>query len=84
MPRLTAKMISGSWLEHCRSALELGPDTPAEAHCGGSPKRNPNDMLEHRTILVPSNPGTRIVSDQQSLHQFVGIEPGEARCISLR
>ena len=34
-------------------------------------------MLEHRPVAVPPNSGTRVVTDQQGLDEFVRWQAGE-------
>ena len=76
MPRLAGEMIDRPRRQLCRRPIETaGPATPEPQRRRRS-ERDAEDMLEHRPVSVPANPGTRVVADQQGLDEFARAQAG--------
>src|SRR5437588_777200 len=57
VPRFAAQMIDRPRRQWRRRAVEAAGSAPPEPHRRRCPQRNADDMLEHRTVAVPSDPG---------------------------
>src|SRR4051812_34560295 len=66
--------------EHGRTIKTVGVAS-SKPECRRRPERDPDDMLEHWSVPMPPDPGTRVVAYQQGLEEFVRIQSCESRCL---
>ena len=71
VPRFAAQMVNRSGSQLGGGAVEASSPAPAESHRRGGTERDADNMLEHRTITMPADPGARIVPNQQRLNQIL-------------
>ena len=64
-------MVNRSGSQLGGGAIEASSPAPAESHRRGGTERDADNMLEHRTITMPADPGARIVPNEQRLNQIL-------------
>jgi hypothetical protein len=74
VPRLAAQMVNRSGHQLDGSPIKTAGSAAAESHRRRYPKRNADDVFAYGAIPVPTDPGTRIISDQQGLNEVIGFE----------
>src|ERR1700738_3001387 len=75
-------MVNRSGSQLGGGAIEASGPAPAESHRRGGTERDADNMLEHRTITMPADPGAQIVPNKQRLNQTPRsymYEPGRLR-----
>ena len=79
VPRFAAQVVDRSRRQLGGSPVKASSAASSESHRRRRPKRDADDMLEHRTIPMPTDPGARIVPDQQRLNEVIRFEAREPR-----
>ena len=74
VPRFAAEMVNRSGWQLGGDPIKPAGSASSESHRRRRPDRNPQDMFEHAAIPMPTDPGARIVLDQQRLNEFVRFE----------
>ena len=77
VPRLAAQMVNRSGLQLGGSPTKTAGPASSETHRRRRPKRNADDVSEYGAIPVPTDPGGRIIPDQQGLNEVIGFETCE-------
>lgn len=73
-----AEMVDGTGREQLRGAIEAAaaPST-AKAQGGRVAERNPYHMFEYGPVAMPADAGTRIVANEESLHELIRCQARE-------
>ena len=79
MSGLAGQVIDRSRRQQHRRPIETTRPASPETHRRRGAQRDAEDMLEHRPVAVPADPGPRVIADQQGLDEFVRLQAGEPR-----
>ena len=79
MSSLAGQMIDRSRRQQHRRPVETTRPASPETHRRRGAQRDAEDMLEHRPVAVPPDPGARVIADHQGLDEFVRLQAGEPR-----
>ena len=71
VPRFATKVVNRSGSQLGGGTIEASSAAPAKSHCRGGTERDADNVLEHRTITMPADPGAGIVPNEQRLNQIL-------------
>src|SRR6202035_2799040 len=73
MSRLAGQVVNRPRRQEPRRPIETAGLASRKRYRRRGAERYAEDMLEHRPVSVPSDPGTRVVADQQRLDKFTRL-----------